>query len=99
MRVSGGRFIAEWSCPLSTDIYLSGHFRPERFWAEIAISAVSASSIVIDFNIFEDGFSHVLSGREALPVNGFDFERMKEALGAGVVVTVTGAAHAAQRYA
>ena len=60
-----------------------------------AVFGRSASSMVIDFNIFEDSFPHMLSSHETLAVNGFDFERVNEALSAGIVVTVPSAAHAA----
>ena len=47
---------------------------------------MSASSIAIYLDIFKDSLSHKLPGGEALAVNSFNLQRVKEALGAGVVV-------------
>lgn len=76
------------------DIWLSDLFGLKRFRAEVAVGAMSACSIVIYFDIFKDRLSHKLSSGEPLTVNGFNFERVKEALRACIVVAVAGAAHA-----
>ena len=58
---------------------------------------MSAGSIVIHFNVFKYGLSHNLPGGESLTVNGLDLERMKEDLGAGIIVTTAFRTHAAQQ--
>jgi hypothetical protein len=55
---------------------------------------MSASSVVIDFEPFEGSLSLVLPGRAVLALNQFSLERKKDALGAGVVVAVTGTTYA-----
>ena len=59
--------------------------------------AVSVVSIVIHFDVFEHRLSHVLSGGESLTVNELDLERVKETLGAGIIVTTAFRTHAAQQ--
>ena len=61
----------------------------------MSVGAVSAGSIVIHFDVFEYRLSHFLPGGELLTVNDLDLERVKEALGAGIIVTTSLFAHAA----
>jgi hypothetical protein len=61
--------------------------------------AVSAGSIVIHFNVLEYCLSHLFPGDESLPMNCLHLDRMKEALGTGIVIAVAFAAHAANQAA
>ena len=63
--------------------------------ADVAVGAVSAGSIVIHLDVFEYRLSHCLPGGESLTVNGLDLERVKETLGAGIIVTIALGTHAA----
>jgi hypothetical protein len=74
------------------DASLSDQFRLKRRRADIAIGAVSAVSIVLEYCL-----PHLLPGAEAFAMDCFHFERMKEALSAGIVVAVTPTAHTANQ--
>lgn len=69
----------------------------KRFWTDVSVSVVSAGSIVIQLDVFEYRMSHFLPGGKSLTVYGLDLERVKEALGAGIIVTTPFRAHAAQQ--
>jgi hypothetical protein len=57
---------------------------------------VQPNGIVIGFDIFKYRLAHHgFACIKPLTVNGFDLERMKEDLGAGIIVTTTLGAHAA----
>jgi hypothetical protein len=58
---------------------------------------VSAGSIVIHFDVFEYRLSHVLPGGESLTMNSLDLERVKEALGASIIVTTPFGTYTAQQ--
>ena len=75
------------------DTLLSDSLCLKRFRADVSVGAVSAGSIVIHFDVFEYRLSHLLSGGESLTMDGLDLERVKEALGAGIVVAVALGAH------
>jgi hypothetical protein len=79
------------------DASLSDQFRLKRRRADIAIGAVSAVSIVVHFDVLEYCLPHLLPGAEAFAMDCFHFERMKEALSAGIVVAVTPTAHTANQ--
>ena len=53
--------------------------------------------IVIGFDIFKHRLAHGFTGIKSLAMNGLDLERMKEALGTGIIVAVTSGAHATQQ--
>jgi len=57
----------------------------KRRRANEAVGAVSAGSVVIYFDEFEYWLPHFLSGGEPLTINGFNFERVDNALGTGIV--------------
>ena len=44
-------------------------FGLKRFWAELAVGAMSAGSIVVYLHIFKDSFSHELPSGKAIAVN------------------------------
>ena len=69
----------------------------KRRWTEIPIGAMSAGSIVIDRDISEYGPSHARAGNEALPMYELNLDRVKEALGAGIIVTTPFRAHTARQ--
>ena len=56
------------------DTHLSDLLCLERMRADVAVGALSASSIVIHFELLEYGLSHLASGGETFAVNGLDFE-------------------------
>ena len=58
---------------------------------------MSADSIVVDFNVFEYNTSHFISRLKFLTMDGLDLKRVEEALCAGIIVTITCAAHAANK--
>ncbi len=51
--------------------------------------------IVIRFDVLKDFMFDDASSRVSFPVNEFDFQRVKETLHRGIVITVRSAAHAA----
>jgi len=67
------------------DTQLSDFQCLKRFRANKAVGAVSAGSIVVHFDVLEYCLSHLLPGGESFTVNGLSLERVKEALGTGVV--------------
>ena len=77
------------------DTGLSDHSSLEGPWADHPDCAVQALPVVVQLNVLEHLPSHGFSGRESLAVNGLDLETVKEALGAGIVVTVALSTHAA----
>jgi len=58
---------------------------------------VVTAAIVIDLDIFKHGAAHLPAGGEAFTVDGFHFQRVEEAFGAGVVITVPLGAHTAEQ--
>ena len=54
---------------------------------------MSAGSVVIYLNVFEDGAFHTGSCGKAFAVDGLDLERVEKTFGTRVVVAVTFAAH------
>ena len=60
----------------------------QQQWADGAVGAVLAGSIVVHFDVLEYGLPHLLSGGESLAVNGLNLERVEEALGTGIIVTI-----------
>ena len=79
------------------DTSLSDQFCLKRRRADIAISAVSAVSIVVHFDVLEYCLPHLLQGAEAFAMDCFHLERMKEALSAGIVIAVAPTAHTANQ--
>ena len=79
------------------DTSLSDSLCLKRFRADVSVGAVSAGSIVIHFDVFKYCLSHFLPSGESLTMNDLDLERVKEALGAGIIVTTPFRAHAAQQ--
>lgn len=74
---------------------LSDQFGLKRYRAEVAVGAVSAGSIVINFDVLENGLAHGLPCGESFTVDQFHLERVEETLGTGIVVAVALGAHAA----
>lgn len=72
-------------------------FNLHQLRADKAVGTVSAISIVIHFYVFEYRFSHFVPGGKSLTMNGLHLERVKEALGTGIVIAITLGAHAAQQ--
>jgi hypothetical protein len=69
----------------------------KRLWADIAIGAVSASSIVIYFDVLEYCLSHFLPGSKPFSVNSFHLERVEETFGTGIIKAISLGTHAAQQ--
>ncbi len=76
---------------------LSDLFCLESYRAYLPVSTMSAGSIVVDFNVFEYNTSHFLSRFKSLTMDGLDLQGVKEALCTGIIVTITRAAHAANK--
>ena len=79
------------------DTQLSDLFCLESYWANLPVSTMSADSIVVDFNVFEYNTSHFISRLKFLTMDGLYLKRVEEALCAGIIVTITCAAHAANK--
>ena len=60
----------------------------KRFWAKVAIGAVSAGSIVVHFNVLEFRLSHEFACLEALAMNEHHLQGVKEALDNGVIIAI-----------
>lgn len=54
---------------------------------------MSADSIIVDLDVFEDDLFHMFACCEVLAMDRLDFERMKETLGASIIIAVTLTAH------
>ena len=54
-------------------------------------------SVVVNLDVLEEGPAHVLSGGEALAADHLHLQGVEETLGAGVVVAIALAAHAANQ--
>ena len=76
---------------------LGDSLKLKRHGADVAVSAVSSSSIVVDLDILEDSPPRLFPGDKALAVDDFDLQGMEEALGTSIVVTVAFGAHAAHQ--
>ncbi len=48
------------------------------------------NGVVIRFDIFKHSLPHGLASSKSLPVNRFDLERVEEAFGTGIVITIAG---------
>lgn len=59
--------------------------------------AVSPLAVVIGFDVFKHGFTHLGAAREALAVDALDLQAVEEALCTGIVVSVAFGAHAASQ--
>jgi hypothetical protein len=70
------------------DISLSDFWCLKYFWADKAIEAMSAGSIVIHFYVSKHRLFRCCSRDETFTVNGFNFERMKKALSIGIIVAI-----------
>ena len=70
------------------DTQLSDFQCLKRFWADKAVGAVSAGSIVIHFDVLEYCLSHLLPGGESLTMNGLYLERVEKSIGTGIVVRI-----------
>lgn len=57
-------------------------------WADIAVAATQAVSVVVDIDVLEHGAAGVFARGEAFAADCLDLEAVEEALRAGVVVTV-----------
>ena len=77
------------------DTDLSDHLGLEDLRADHPDGTVPALPVVVHLDVLEHLPPHGFPCREALAVNGFDFETVKEAFSAGIVVAVTLSAHAA----
>ena len=56
---------------------------------------MAAGTIVVNFNIFEYGLTHLFTSGKALAMDGLDLQVVKKTFSAGIVVAVALAAHAA----
>jgi hypothetical protein len=56
-----------------------------------------ADSTEVDFNVFEYNTSYFLSRIRSLTMDGLDLQSVEKAFCTGIVVTITGVAHAANR--
>ena len=63
---------------------LSDIFYLKSFWADIAVGALSARSIVIHFYVFEYRLPHFLLCSKSSTMNGLDRKGVKKALGTGI---------------
>ena len=79
------------------DTLLSDIFYLKRFWADIAVGAVSAGSIVIHFYVFEYCLSHFFPCSKSFTMNGLDLEGMKKALGTGIIIAISLTTHTANQ--
>ena len=79
----------------------SGHSTKRLVWpgyrANLPVSNMSADSIVVDFNVFKYNTSHFLSRLKSLTMDSLDLQRVEETLSEGIIVTITRAAHAANK--
>ncbi len=80
------------------DTQLSDLLSLKRFWADIAVGAVSASSIVIHNDIFEYRLPHERAGREMFVVDNLHVQRVEETLDDGIVIAVAFRAHAGPQF-
>lgn len=69
------------------DTDLSDHLGLKGLRPDHPDGTVPALPVVVQFNVLEYLPPHGFPGRESLAVNGLDLEAVKEALGAGIVVT------------
>ena len=67
----------------------------KRHGTDISSGTTATDAIVINFNIFEYSLTHLFTGGEALTVDGFDLQVVKETFCAGIIIAVALVAHAA----
>ena len=65
--------------------------------ADIAICIMAATTVVVNFNIFEHGLAHIFTSGKTLAVDGFHLQAVEEAFSTGIVVAVAFTAHAADQ--
>lgn len=64
----------------------------------MAVGAVATAAIIVDFNIFEKGSSHLAPSYETFAMDHFYLQCVEKAFGAGVIVAVALGAHAANQF-
>ena len=69
----------------------------KRFWADIAVGAVSAGTIVVHLDILEYRLPQERPGWGPLAENELHLQGVKEALGNGIIIAVALGAHAARQ--
>ncbi len=89
--------MAGGSCTQTTDSLLSDYLILKSQRADVAVGTVPPDTVVVNLDILEYGPAHVLASGEALTMDHFHLEGMKEAFGHGVVVAITFAANAANQ--
>ena len=85
--VEAWRMLACWSCGLACGAF-------ESCGAEISDAGMASGAIGVAFDAEKDVAADCFPIRQILAMEPFDFERMGEAFGHGVVVAASGLAHA-----